>query len=120
MTEEDIARALREAHIGNWLSQPMIDRLATALEQVLSEQDQAVTASKEFLDSVVVAAGLGHVSNTGTIPRKIAELRARTARLEAALNVIAAWDEGPVVTGSFDCPGNAQFARAALAEEAKP
>lgn len=31
-----------------------------------------------------------------------------------ALNQIAAWDDGPVVTGSFDHPGPARTAREAL------
>jgi hypothetical protein len=49
------------------------------------------------------------------------ELAGRAAaeieRLRAALNQIASWEEGPVVSGRFDEPGAASIARAALAEE---
>lgn len=45
---------------------------------------------------------------------KDAEVRA----LREALDEIACWDEGPEVTGSFDEPGSAKIARAALAQEA--
>lgn len=40
---------------------------------------------------------------------------AESARMREALDKIACWDEGPKVTGSFDEPGAAQIARAALA-----
>jgi hypothetical protein len=51
------------------------------------------------------------------IPALIAALRAAQARvseLEAVLTKIAAYDEGPVVTGRFDCPAHATEARAVL------
>jgi hypothetical protein len=38
-------------------------------------------------------------------------------RLRAALNQIASWEEGPVVSGRFDEPGAASIARAALTQE---
>lgn len=38
----------------------------------------------------------------------------RIERLEAALREIAAYEEGPVVTGRFDEPWSASIARAAL------
>ena len=41
----------------------------------------------------------------------------RIAELEEALNHIAAWNEGPVVTSSFDSPWTARIARAALSKE---
>ena len=47
----------------------------------------------------------------------LAAAEARVARLREALNKIASWREGPVVTSAFDEPGAASVARAALAEE---
>jgi len=44
-----------------------------------------------------------------------ADRDAEIARLRAALNELAAWHDGPVVTGKFDHPWPAQFARDALA-----
>lgn len=46
---------------------------------------------------------------------------AEIERLRAALNKIASWHEGPVVTGAFDEPHSAMTARAALgAQPAQP
>ena len=46
---------------------------------------------------------------------------AEIERLRAALNKIASWHEGPVVTGAFDDPQSAMTARAALgAQPAQP
>jgi hypothetical protein len=52
--------------------------------------------------------------------RCLLELIVRFRKAEEALNRIACWDEGETVNGTFDSPGNAQFARAALAEITKP
>lgn len=52
---------------------------------------------------------------------EIADLTAEIERLRAALNEIASWREGPVVTGAFDEPHSAMTARAALgAQPAQP
>lgn len=48
---------------------------------------------------------------------ELAAANARIARLEAALNKIASWDEGAEVTSQFDEPFAARYARAALAKE---
>ena len=42
---------------------------------------------------------------------------AEVERLEAALNKIASWSEGPSVNGSFDEPNSAEMARTALKEK---
>lgn len=47
---------------------------------------------------------------------EVRELRAQRDRLLAALNKIASWNEGAEVSGSFDEPGAAGIARAAIAE----
>jgi len=49
-----------------------------------------------------------------------AEACVEIARLRAALDRIASWGEGEVVTGKFDEPVAAAIARAALAEREKP
>lgn len=49
-----------------------------------------------------------------TVAKRCAEAAARVERLEAALRKIAAYEEGPVVTGRFDEPWSASLARAAL------
>ena len=46
-----------------------------------------------------------------------AQLRADNERLREALRKIAQYEEGPEVTGSFDNPGDAKTARAALEED---
>jgi len=81
------------------------------------------------LDAVLVRAGHLTVDNgapgepefeTDTVEAATAELSALrrvvadNARMREALERIAAWDEGPVITGSFDEPGSAIIARAAL------
>lgn len=45
---------------------------------------------------------------------------AEIERLRAALNKIASWHEGPVVTGAFDEPHSAMTARAAPTLPAHP
>lgn len=45
---------------------------------------------------------------------ELARLEAENAALKEALNVIASWDEGETVTGSFDEPGSAHLARETL------
>lgn len=47
--------------------------------------------------------------------KAIEELRDENERMREALNRIAAWDDGPEVTGHFDEPGSAHVARKALA-----
>ena len=51
-------------------------------------------------------------------PRKVvAALRAERDKLKAALEEIASWREGEVVTSLFDEPGSAETARQALRGE---
>lgn len=48
---------------------------------------------------------------------KIEELEARAERYRKALEEIASYGEGPVVTGGFDEPCSARIARRALEEK---
>lgn len=45
---------------------------------------------------------------------RLGSASAEVADLRAALNKIAAWEDGPVVTGKFDAPWAAKIAREAL------
>lgn len=88
-----------------WPGAATVDRLS----KVLAEGAKAAGAGEGALTSALGYA-VGYMHGEGDA--------FEVARLRAALTTIAAWNEGPEVTSSFDEPHAARIARAAL--EAEP
>jgi len=96
--------------------------LTDRAEKAEAERD-ALAHSLAYAASVPVGqAKATHEKTAVDLRLELDALRAQVEAARAGLNVITAWSEGPEVSGSFDEPCSAQYARDTLAamDGAKP
>lgn len=77
-----------------------------------------VAFCSECKDSEVkfTAKVIAQAKEANLLSVEVNRLRRENEVLREGLNNIACWNEGEVVNGSFDCPGDAKFARETLAK----
>lgn len=106
----------------DWRLAPYAVQEVRRLRAESDESDAQLTTLAEELHAAInepMYAGTRQdwIHRAQAAEAKVTALAQQVERLEAALNDIAAWHDGPEVTGRFDEPGAARVARAALRRE---
>jgi hypothetical protein len=107
------AKRLEPVHLSDWAQQPDI-RIACDQSYTTPKWNQSVDGTGVYLteDGRRYAFEREHATCPGCI--ESADLRAKLATAEEALNKLAVWSDGPEVTGRFDDPNSSRLAREAL------
>lgn len=101
--------------IGPFVEKSAYDTLRAELERAKIEATDAIAKYRNIALANTEMTRSDHMS-FGFLLLERSRLQAKVKGLVDALNCIASWREGDVVTSSFDNPADAQAAREALAK----